>query len=104
MLQLLYARNREYHGCVSLCVGGDAGQVWKLRVHATTILGLRRFDVDPALNAQRCAWGVLLVLAGPSEPPAFDSILAPTIQFFSDHDIGRVAQQCNVLGMPGSLW
>lgn len=70
-------------------VGGDGGCAFKQ--HSSVVIALRRFDIDPAHNARRCAWDELIVTAGPSEPPAYDSILQPTIDFFKKYDIGVIS-------------
>lgn len=69
---------------------GDGGSAFKQ--HSSVALALRRYDIDPAHNARRCAWQELIVTAGPTEPPSYDSILGPTVDFFKKYDIGTFSK------------
>lgn len=68
--------------------GGDAGKIFNCRAWSSTVLGLRRFDLDPAANAKDFSWAPLIILQGPTEPVTFEYILAPSVDFFYCHDPG----------------
>lgn len=71
-------------------VGADGGNIFKLRTSSTTIVGIRRYDLDQSWSARACSWQPLVILAGPHEPTHLEHILAPTVAFFCDHDPGSL--------------
>lgn len=70
--------------------GADGGNIFKLRTSSTTIVGIRRHDLDITKNATAMAWQVWMVLEGPSEPTHFECIMRPGMEFFAKHDPGMV--------------
>lgn len=71
--------------------GADGGNVYKLRTASTTIVGVRRYDLEHTVSARCFSWQPLIVLAGPTEPKHLESILEPTVDFFVKHDPGARA-------------
>lgn len=55
------------------------------------VLGIRRYDLDPAFNAKDFSWAPLIVLEGPTDAPTYDYILRPTVDFFDQHDPGETS-------------
>lgn len=70
------------------CAGADGGNIFKLRIGSTTIVGVRRYDLHVAKNASCLSWQPLIILEGPTEPSQLEDILKPTVDFFVNHDPG----------------
>lgn len=70
--------------------GADGGNMFKIRISSTVIVGIRRYGVDVAKSAGCPVWQILLLMEGPTEAPHMEHILAPTVDFFVKHDPGEL--------------
>lgn len=84
---------------VSGCAGGDGAQLFDTKQHGSLVCGLKLLGLNPADASKNDAWATTLVVCGPSEPSTMKHLLASMIQFFVDHDPGKVSRgQCHVWG------
>jgi hypothetical protein len=72
--------------------GADGGCIFKHRTSSTTIIGIRRYDVDPSKSGKSYVWQIWIVIAGPTELVHLEWIMRPGILFLVKHDPGADLQ------------
>ena len=72
--------------------GADGGCIFKYHTSSTTIIGIRRYEVDPSKSGKSYVWQIWIVIAGPSELVHLEWIMRLRMLFLVKHDPGADIQ------------